>query len=254
MSATNSSPFGQFPNPLDPDFWSGSSKVWDWVAFVWKGQPPVIRLEINNVYGGQRFSAKDIYQSIIELIKPLQIPDVRISPQTLHEGGPFTAYRIYLKIEREFSQFLICAAPIGTSYFVTVRKIDRFPHTKWFHYLLAALFIGAVYAGLYSMLGPAGANVTVIMLTGLVWSIMRYAAYSPRNWFTDRLPEIPIVAPLYLRWFRPDTFFRQDLHSAFSALVDQAVRRVVDGLNQAQAIRPATEQQGGPILKDLHTQ
>ena len=239
-------------NPLDPAFWDDTGKVWDWVMFVWKGPPPEIRLSINNVYGNQRFSSKALYQSIIDATAALKIPDVRISPLTLREAGPFSANRIYLKIEREFSQFLICGAPVGTSYFITVREIDRFPHSRWFHYILAALFLGGTYAALFFSLGQVGANATIITLVGLIWSIMRYATFPVRNWFSDRLPEIPIFGPLYLRWFRPDTFFRQDLHSAFLSLIEGEVKKIVDGLNQAQVNRPATEQHGGPILEELH--
>ena len=60
------------------------------------------------------------------------------------------------------------------------------------------------------------------------------------------------MGPLYLRWFRPDTFYRQDLHTAFVSLVDSVIQNVIAGIEQPQAIRPATQDIGGPVRTDLH--
>ena len=219
---------------------------------MWVGPTPNVTVDLNNVYAGRKFSAQAIYEGIIEAVEGLKIPGVSVGPQIIHEGGPFSPHRAYLRIRREFSEFLVCAAPVGNSYFVTVRKIDRFRHVKWFHYFIVfGALVGLVFGSALAF-GWEWAWIILVLLLTLAWSLMRYAAQFIRSRLAEKLPEIPVLGALYLRWFRPDTFFRQDLHSAFLTLVDAAIRDVVTGLDPAPPTRPATETHGGPILKNLH--
>ena len=241
-------------SPLDPGFWNDAGNAWDWVRFVWRGPDPVVELNLSNVYREQRFSSQTIYQSIITAVERLKLPGTKCEPQVIHEGGRFSPFRVYLQIRREFSEFLVCAAPVGESFFLTVRRIDRFPHVKWFHYLLAAGFVGLLACACVVAEGILPGLVLFCILLSLAWSVMRYAACATGAWLREHLHEVPILGPLYLRWFRPDTYFRQDLHAAFLSLVDGVIKEVVEGLQQGQVIRPATEQQGGPIVPNLHEQ
>ena len=250
----------EVPNPVGflvsppsvAEFWQEAGKTWDWVKYVWVGPTPNVTVDLNNLYPGLQFSSQAIYEGIIDAVSGLQIPGVVVGPQIIHEGGPFSPFRVYLRIRREFSEFLVCAAPVGKSFFVTVRKIDRFRHVKWWHYLL--VFLGYSFlSGLATLiLGPMGGTVFTVLLIALVWSLMRYGSHISTSWLAEKLPEMPVIGGLYLRWFRPDTYFRQDLHSAFLSLVDRAIRDVLTGLDPTQPVRPATERHGGPILKDLN--
>ena len=96
-------------------------------------------------------------------------------PEVLHESGFFSAYRAYLQVRREFSELLVCAAPVGNSYLISVRKIDRFPHTKWFHYVILPFFaLPALIAGAF-MNGILGGILVLAVFVALVWSVCRYA-------------------------------------------------------------------------------
>lgn len=237
--------------PSSPQFWHETGKAWDWVKYVWLGPAPNVTIDLSQVYAGQHFSAQAIYEKIIQAIAALRIPEVVCGPQIIHEAGPFSPFRTYLRIRREFSEFLVCAAPVGNSFFLTVRKIDRFRHVKWWHYL-GLLFLLVNLLSLTGLaFGITGGVVAFALLVSLGWSLLRYASHLTRSRLGERLPEIPVLGALYLRWFRPDTYFRQDLHAAFQTLADRAIREVVAGLNPAQPVRPATEQHGGPILKEL---
>lgn len=239
-------------SPGEKDFWEAIGGTFAWIRYVWKGPEPKVEVETFNVYPKQHFSAQSIYRGIIDAIEALEIPGVMYGPQVMHEGGRFSYHRAYLSIEREFSQFLVCAAQVGVSYMITVRKVDRFPHVKWWHYLFLLLFLATVILYAYVELGAVGSLVFIAGLVALGWSCARHASSTVGTWLSKHLHEIPVVGPLYLRWFRPDTFFRQDLHRAFLTLVTDAIKTTISGLEQAQAIRPPTEKQGAPILRDLH--
>lgn len=238
--------------PNDQQFWQEVGKTWDWVKYVWVGPTPNVTVDINNVYPGRQFSSQVIYEGIIEAIGKLKIPGVVYGPQIIHEGGPFSPCRAYLRIRREFTEFLVCAAPVGTSFFVTVRKIDRFRHVKWWHYLIVLFVFLNVMSSAVVTFGINGGIVFSALLAALAWSLMRYASHMTMSWLGEKLPEIPVIGGLYLRWFRPDTYYRQDLHSAFLSLADGVIREVITGIDPTQPVRPATEYHGGPILKDLH--
>jgi hypothetical protein len=215
------------------------------------GPKPDVKVDLNDVFPGQTCSSQAIYEGIIGAVGGLKIPGVVIGPQIIHESGPFSPYRAYLRIRRELSEFLVCAAPVGNSFFITVRKVDRFRHVKWWHYIIAAWALSFV-AGFPSLAFGLNPWVSLALVVSLVWSLMRYASHMTMSRLGETLPEIPIFGGLYLRWFRPDTYFRQDLHSAFLTLVDAAIREVIKGIDPTQPVRPATEFHGGPILKDLH--
>ncbi len=243
------------PSPSgSEDLGSQAAHTAAWLKYLWTGPNPNVEVDLRNVYPHTRLSARMIYDSIIQAVERLQVPGIRYGPQILHESGRFSAYRAYLSIRREFSEFLICAAPVGESYLLSVRKIDHFPHVKWFHYLpLFFLLLAAFTKGLIAD-GLIGGLLVMITLLALVWSIFRYAAYCAMSWLSRHLPEIPLAGPLYLRWFRPDTFYRQDVHCAFVSLVDGAIRQVVSDIEQAQVTRPAAGLVEGPLRRDLHAE
>lgn len=239
-------------SPSEDKFWQEVGKTFGWVKYVWVGPAPNVKVELNSIFPGQQFSARAIYEGIIQAVAGLSIPSVVVSPQIIHEAGPFSPYRAYLRIRREFCEFLVCAAPVGNSYFVTVRKIDRFRHVKWWHYLIVLFGYLLLSTAATLQWGRLGGGFVTVLLIALVWSLMRYGSQMTTSWLGEKLPEIPVIGGLYLRWFRPDTYFRQDLHSAFAALVDKSIRDVVTGMDPTQPVRPATEYHGGPILKDLN--
>lgn len=64
-------------------------------------------------------SSKQFYKSVEDIIKKRKFPKVECSRTSFSEGGLFSDKREYLKVKREQYQYLICAAPFGTSFFVS---------------------------------------------------------------------------------------------------------------------------------------
>ncbi len=224
-----------------------------WLWFLWTGPEPKIEITVRNVYPQVRLSTQAIYKSIVDEVEKLNIPDVKCGPEVLHESGFFSAYRAYLQVRREFSELLVCAALVGNSYLISVRKIDRFPHTKWFHYvILPFLALPAVIGGVFAN-GILGGVLVLAMSAALDWSVCRYAAHSTATVLSDHLPEVPVIGPLYLRWFRPDTFYRQDVHSVFVTLVNGIINQVISSLEEVQTVRPLPTDLPGPVRRDLHS-
>ena len=228
-----------------------ATKTWAWLKYLWTGPNPNIAIDYRVIHHHTKLSAKTIYETMVTELDKHRLPGVKFGQQILHESGPFSAYRAYLSIRREFDEYLVCAAPVGESYILTVRKIDHFPHIKWFHYLPFFAMAGGLLLGGLRWDGWLGGLIVVALGVALLWSLFRYAAHATVNWFTQHLPYIPFVGHVYMRWFLPDTFYREDLHGAFLTIADQVIRAVIDDLDPEKALRPSTVPITGPVHPDL---
>jgi len=66
-----------------------------------------------------QFSAQEFYALVEQIMTERKIPDVKISRVNYSEGGMLSNKREYLRIMRKEDMFDICAAPIGTGFFVS---------------------------------------------------------------------------------------------------------------------------------------
>jgi hypothetical protein len=217
---------------------------WERLLLAWHGPPPQVKLETFELHPDRAIAASAVYEALAAAVQRLAVPGVKLTTRPLPEAGPLGADRLYLSVRREFSEFLVCVAPVGVSTFVSVRSVDRFPHVRWLHYLVAFGVFAGLGGALLVALTLLQAIVGLLLVVTFLWSVARYAKTSD-GWFAEQLPELPVFGPLYLRWFRPDTFYRQDLHQAFTGLVRRAVQGVLAGLDDTQPMRPVGGQPTG---------
>lgn len=62
-------------------------------------------------------SSQEFYSLLENAINHRELPNIKISKITYHEGGIHTAKREYLRVVRRDHIFDICAAPMGTNFF-----------------------------------------------------------------------------------------------------------------------------------------
>lgn len=70
-------------------------------------------------FGTLQFSSQEFYALVEQIMLSRQLPDVKISRVNYNEGSILSNKREYLRIERKNDMFDICAAPIGTGFFVS---------------------------------------------------------------------------------------------------------------------------------------
>lgn len=71
------------------------------------------------------FSTLEIYDLIEITIREMRMPKVYVKRVLYPEGGIFDARRAYLRIARKGMTFLICAAPMGSTFFISWRVRRR---------------------------------------------------------------------------------------------------------------------------------
>jgi hypothetical protein len=98
----------------------------------------VILSHWHKLFEGFQESPVRIYSLLDEAIDKRKIPGVKISWITFPEGGPFSARRLYCRVRRREHIFDICAAPFGTSFFVSWWLGEK-PRLHWLITLLLVI-------------------------------------------------------------------------------------------------------------------
>lgn len=171
----------------------------------------------------------------------------------MRESGRFSSERLYLRFRRERLVFEICGFPFGTGFFVSSRLFDRRKTAKWYHFLLLLLLIDVCVAPVAALL-PRNWVYAVILETGaiaLLWTVMRVAAAEIIPFLDRTLSDLSLLGLVYDRLFHPNTFYRQDTNNAYRLAVDSAVRSAVDEMRNQKGLKPLTDEEWRPVLRDL---
>lgn len=73
----------------------------------------------HQLIGGLEYSSKGFYDELTETLRALKIPGIAITREHFAEGSVLSARREYLKVRRGDLTYYVCAAPFGTSYFLS---------------------------------------------------------------------------------------------------------------------------------------
>jgi type II secretory pathway component PulF len=85
----------------------------------------------------------------------------------------------------------------------------------------------------------------------LFWLFVKFMNQVREGW-DDALVAMPILGPLYERIFRPETYFKMDTALMFQSAVESAVQEVIGAMTSAKGIRPLTELERKPILREFY--
>ena len=90
----------------------------------------------------------EFYELLYHELNRRQIPGLKSFCVTHGEGGIGTPDRLYLRLDRQWGKFDICAAPFGTGFFFSYRYIVSTPIGFLAKLLLGIVIIHAVSVGL----------------------------------------------------------------------------------------------------------
>ena len=198
------------------------------------------------------YSSQEFYTSLERVIQKREVPSLEISRVEWQEGGLLSANREYLRLTRERLVFDICAAPFGTGFFFSSRLGEISPAINILHVLILLLLSGAVMQPLSSRFGIFLAPIYFVGGLVLVFFLLRYAAQGGLAGFDSFLLKVPVFGTIYERFFRPLTYYRIDLIHAYHAAVHAALMEAIDEITKAKGVRPLSEEERKPIMKDLY--
>ncbi len=198
-------------------------------------------------------STFEFYAAVELALKPREIPDYSTSRIDWREGGVLTARREYLRIRRGKLAFDLCAAPFGTGFFFSW-WLAALPPT---HALLWGIRICLL------SIGRVGGGAAAYGLTGLFWGVVLGVGIA---WFLgyllreghlgteveDVVLAIPIFGALYERIFKPSTYYKTDTTLMFQSVVNSVVQDVVEQILSSKGLRPLTELERKPIMREFY--
>jgi hypothetical protein len=211
-------------------------------------------------------SAMEFYAMVETALLRRQIPYVAISRINLREGGTLSAKREYLRFTRQKLTFDLCAAPYGTGYFFSWWLAEKRPN----RFLCWAILLGTIigyfvlrsgvgkfaprfWLHTFHQYGPGlliqllATLATFIVVSLVYWGVTRLADMDT----DDPILAIPILGPLYERFFRPVTYYRVDTTLMFQSAVSAAVNESIDALTTAKGLRALTEDEKKPIMREF---
>ena len=198
------------------------------------------------------YSPQEFYEAVERELTAHKLPGLDISCVEYAEGGLLSDKRIYLRLIRERLAFDACAAPFGTDYFFSCRTVYSPVKVKLWQVLVILVFFGFVYSLLAKLLG---ANFAAIAVAGLIIAIGQVFRSTVALGLADldaALLKTPVISPVYERWFRTDTYFRQDTRLVYLEIVPHLIQTLIDDITAAKGVKLVRRYQRGPILGDLY--
>jgi hypothetical protein len=195
---------------------------------------------------------QDFYAAVENELKEQQVPGLAISRVEFSEGGLLSDKRAYLRMTRERLVFDICAAPFGTNYFYSCRFAQLPVQVSVFAIII--LFLAGIF------LFASAVRIFGFFLTCFLGAaLLVIGVYTLRNLLSLGLADLdatllklPLFGPVYERFFRKETYYREDTRLMYLTVVEGVVKKLVESETAAKGIRLLTQYEYGPILGELY--
>lgn len=200
----------------------------------------------------EHFDDLALYEVIAAEIDRQQVPSLKMKRVDLNEGGGLSDQREYLRIKRENIVFDFCAAPIGVHHFFSYRAYCLPVEVKWYHILGVLTFFGGVFWLFEHFVGMLAAYIAVSGTAAISFAAMKSAVGTGIRDLDQTLIDTPCLGRIYQRWFRSQTFFRDDTRSVYTTLVSGIVKAKVEEVIAAKGKVLRKEMSYSPLLYDLY--
>ena len=204
-------------------------------------------------------STKEFYEVVEKELKDREVPGLEMSRVEFSEGGLLSDKREYLRMIRERLVFDICAAPFGTAYFFSCRFAEIPAVIQLWELLVLLAALGgcvllslAICAKIFGLLTPFVWPLGWIVLIALVIYTLRNAVAMGLKDLDAMLIKLPVVGPIYERFFRRETYYRQDTRLMYCDTVNAVVKEKVEEVTGAKGIKLIRFNEHSPILGELY--
>ena len=197
-------------------------------------------------------STTEFYASVEKELQEQKVPGLEISRVDFSEGGLLSDKRTYLRMTRERLVFDICAAPFGTNYFYSCRFAEL--PVKVSLLAIAILLFAALF-----LFGWAVRSFGLILTIFCGAGVLALGIYALRNLVSLGLADLdatllklPLFGPVYERFFRKETYYREDTRLMYLTVVEGVVKKLVEQETAAKGVKLLTQYEYAPILGELY--
>jgi hypothetical protein len=113
--------------------------------------------------------------------------------------------------------------------------------------------LGLLFVGSAKYIGPFLGPFLLFVLAGVFVWLMRNAIGMGLRDLDDTLLKIPAIGPIYERFCRKDSYYRQDLRDAYCSIVSSIVKGEVETVTAAKGVKLIREFSYSPFFGDQDT-
>ncbi len=199
-----------------------------------------------------QFSAQDFYQKLEAQLADRKIPGLEMSKVEYAEGGLLSHRRIYFRLIRERLAFDTCAAPFGTGFFFSCRTVHSPVILKLWHVVVVLGFLAGMYLLFARYLGVTFAAIAVAGFIVAVAQVFRNTLALKIADLDAALIKIPVIGPIYEKYFRVDSYFRQDTRLVYLEIVPKLVQTLAEEMTAAKGVKLVRQYSRAPVLGELY--
>jgi hypothetical protein len=205
-----------------------------------------------SVIDGFQCSSQEFYAEIEKELAARKVPGLTLLRVDFAEGGILSDKRTYLRMLRERLVFDVCAAPFGRAYFFSLRFAE-IPAVIHLWQVFACLgLLAVVFWIVFKLLGFFMAPFVFIGLVILGIWIARNAVSLGLDDLDASLIKSPVFGPIYERYFRKETYYRQDTRMLYHTIVMEVVKTQVDIVTSAKGVKLLRSYDFNPVLGELY--
>jgi hypothetical protein len=198
-------------------------------------------------------SVREFYDAIEKELKERRVPDLALHRIDWNEGGLLSAKREYLRLTRERLVFDICAAPFGSSFFFSCRFAE-IPAVINPIAILILLFMILVAVGLFwQIFGFVWGSLLLVVALVIGIYMLRNAVAIGLADLDATLIKTPLFGPVYERFFRKDTYYRQDTRIMYLDTIPAIVKTLVDDVTTANGVKLTDRIEGTAVIQELQS-
>jgi hypothetical protein len=197
-------------------------------------------------------SPTDFYDTLEKLIDDRRIPGLEKSRVEYPAGGLLSEDRLYLRLIRERLAFDTCAVPFGTGCFFSCRTIYSPPVLRFWHVLVLWTAFGFVFHLLDLLLGWKYAWEAMAGLLVAIAITFRNTIVLGLADVDAALLKIPALGPFYDRFFRRETYYREDARLSYEHAISTLVRALAEEMAAAKGVKLLKQFERAPVLGSLY--
>jgi hypothetical protein len=198
-----------------------------------------------------QMSSLDFYNSVEKEIKRREVPETETSRVEHHQGGALSDKRVYLRVERKNLTYDICAAPFGTGFFVSSWYGKTGPKGGFLILFGVVVAIFGLFPVFSSLFGAFSGFLFWLIGIPTLLFLIGHLMSEGKIGGEEAIMATPILGFFYDKIYHPMTYYKFDTIAMYQATIHAAVMEAIDEMTNAKGVRPLTELERKPVIKNF---
>ena len=201
---------------------------------------------------GFSLSPQEFYRRVEQAVSACELPGLILTRVEFGEAGLLSDRRLYLRMLRDRLTFDVCAASFGGTFFFSCRSFVMSAVLRWWHIVVVFGVLFGLYAALQRALGMTYAAIAVLALLLAAIQVLRNTWSQGWTRLDAILLTTPVIAPIYEKWFRKETYYRRDTYIVYRSLITKLVKKLASEAAAEKGVKLVHQYERAPVLGGLY--